>query len=71
MLEIGLGVDELLDLLDLQGPAIVGNDVCDDHRFVGRLVPGIGLRLVGELWGRYHVNKQMRCQSQRSGYGRV
>lgn len=57
MLEISFGVDELLDLLDLEGPVIVGNDVCDDYRFVGPINLDLGLYLAGKLWGRYHVNK--------------
>ena len=55
----GFGVDELLDLLDLQTPAFVG-DVCGDDRFVSRLQSEYGLCFVGELWGKYHV-KCVQC----------
>jgi hypothetical protein len=64
-----LGVNELLDMLDLKGPVVIGDDGCDDNRFVGEIFPGFGLRRVGELWGRYHV-KQIRSQSQNLGYRR-
>jgi len=70
MLEIGFGVDKLFDPPDLQAPIIVGNDVCGEYRFVGLIGPVLGRRLVGELWGRYHVNKHTRCRSQHSGYRR-
>ena len=70
MLAIGFGVDKLLDPPDLQVPVVVGNDVCREYRFVGLIGPVFGRRLVCELCGRYHVNKQTRCQSQRSGYRR-
>ena len=46
-----LRVDELLDLLDLQGSIRIGGDRCDDHRFVGRVRPGRGLCLDGKLHG--------------------
>jgi hypothetical protein len=54
-IEFGFGVRELLDLFDLQAPIFVGNDVCDEDRFVVHLDPDRGLRLVGHLRGRYHV----------------
>ena len=31
ILEVGLGIDELVNLLDLEGPIIVGSNVCDDN----------------------------------------
>ena len=47
--EIGFGVDELLDLPDLQASVFVGNDVCDGDGFVDNINPEVGLRLLGEL----------------------
>lgn len=54
--EICYRVDEFIDLLDLEGPVIVGNDICNGKRFVMQINPQCGLRLLGELWGRYHVD---------------
>ena len=48
-LGVDLGVDELLNLLDLQGPIAVDGNGCDDNRFVGRLGPVAGLHLSGGL----------------------
>lgn len=31
ILEMGLGIDELINLLDLEEPIIVGSNVCDDN----------------------------------------
>jgi hypothetical protein len=64
---VELGVDEILDLLDLQGPIIVGNDGCDHNRFEGWIGPRSGRRLGGELQGRYHF-QYVWPRSQRSGY---
>ena len=49
VLDLGVGVDELLDLLDLEDPIRIGGDGCDDQRFVGGVRPVLGLRLVGKL----------------------
>ena len=46
---MGFGVDEHLDLLDLQAPVCIGDDVCDDNHFVVNGSPRHGLRLVGNL----------------------
>jgi len=49
VLDLGVGVDELLDLLDLEDPIRIGGDGCDDERFVGRVRPVLCLRLDGKL----------------------
>ena len=49
MLEMGLGVNELFNLFDLQGPVFVGNDMHDENQLIGPADPCCGLRLVGEL----------------------
>ena len=49
ILDLGVGVDELLDLLDLEDPIRIGGDSCDDHRFVGRVRSLLGRYLVGKL----------------------
>ena len=46
---MGFGVDELLDLLDLQDPIRVGGDGCDENRLAGRIEPVFGRHLGGEL----------------------
>jgi len=51
----GVRVDELLDLLDLQAPVRIGDNVCNGDSFVSRIHPDFGLGFAGELWGRYHV----------------
>ena len=50
--EIGYGVDELVDLLDLQVSVFVGNDLCNGERFVVQINPECGLCLLGELISR-------------------
>ena len=50
--EICFGVVELIDLLDLQAPVIVGHDVCGDDHFEGHFHPDRGRRLATGLWGR-------------------
>ena len=50
--EIGYGVDELIDLLDLQVSVFVGNDLCNGERFVVQINPECGLCLLGELISR-------------------
>jgi len=52
---VGLGVDKLLDALDLQVSFFVGADVCDFDRFEGCINPDGGGRRLRELWGRYQV----------------
>ena len=49
VLDLGVGVDKLLDLLDLQDSISIGVDGCDDHRFVGRVRSVLGLRLDSKL----------------------
>ena len=49
VLDLSVGVDELLDLLDLEDPIRIGGDGCDDQRFVGGVRSVLGLRLVGKL----------------------
>lgn len=48
--KVGFGVGELLDLLDLQAPVLVSNDLRDVDRFTDRLHPDHGLQLAGDLW---------------------
>ena len=49
LLDVGLGVDELLDLLDLQDPIGVGGDGCDEDHLTGHGDSGCGRHLGGEL----------------------
>ena len=43
------GVDELVDLFDLQAEIFFESGGCVDNRFVGRIVPVFGLRVISEL----------------------
>ena len=49
LLGAGFGVNEFLDLPDLQGSIIVVDDGYDDNCLVERIGSGCSLRLVGEL----------------------
>jgi len=64
--EVGFGVGKLLDLLDLQAPVFVGNDVPDEDRFAAHLNPNGSIHLVGGLCGRSH--KLGRCKIDRSAW---
>ena len=46
---MGFRVDEHLDLLDLQAPVCIGDDLCDEYHFEANCRPGRGLRLMGDL----------------------
>jgi len=59
--EIGFGVEEFFDLLDLQAPVFVRDDVHDGYRFVDHINPERGLHLIG----------QVRDDLSRSVYGRM
>lgn len=65
----GFGVDKLFDLLDLQTPVVVGNDIYHIDRFIVHFDPESCVRLLVELWYGYHV-EQVRCRSKRLEYGR-
>ena len=58
--EMCFRVGEFLDLLDLQVPVFVGNDVSDEDRFAVHLHSDQGVCFVGDLWGRWNV-KCVRC----------
>jgi hypothetical protein len=53
--EFRFGIRELLRPFDLQAPAFVGSDVCNEDRFSGTLNPDRGLHLGGHLRCEYHV----------------
>jgi len=67
--KVGLGVCELLDLLDLQVPVLIGNYVPDENRFTIHLNPDQGFRLIGDLWDKLHVRRTRR-RSEHLGYRR-
>ena len=54
--EMGFGVHEVFDLLDLQASIFVGGDLCDVDRFASRLNSDRGFYLIGALWGRCQVS---------------
>ena len=49
-IEMGFGIDEIFERLDLEVPTSVGDDVGDGDRFVVHF-PELGLRLAGDLYG--------------------
>ena len=59
--EMGFGVHEVFDLLDLQASIFVGGDLYDVDRFPSRINSDRGFYLIGTLWGGARLIKQTRC----------
>ena len=48
-LEIGFGIDEFVDMLDLQASILIGGDLRDDDHFVVHVLPNLGFRVARSL----------------------
>lgn len=65
--EMAFGVGELFDPLDLQATVFVSDDVPDDDRLAGHLVPECGFHLAGDLNSRRYVKMAFRAGSFEHG----